>query len=101
MAGLVVTLAVRGRGERSEPVLTGSRLRRETGGAAIRTNLGQRIDHAKMIGAVITNIAVVTYAAIPMAVVLLLVSAWIAWLRFGRYAVQPRTRTGGAVPEPT
>jgi uncharacterized membrane protein YphA (DoxX/SURF4 family) len=55
----------------------------------------------QMIGAVITNIAVGAYTAIPMAVVLMLVAAWIAWLRFGRYAVQPRTRSGGPVPEST
>jgi uncharacterized membrane protein YphA (DoxX/SURF4 family) len=51
----------------------------------------------QMIGAVITNVAVGAYTAIPMAVVLMLVSAWIAWLRFGRYTVQPRTHTGGPV----
>jgi uncharacterized membrane protein YphA (DoxX/SURF4 family) len=52
----------------------------------------------QMIGAIITNIVVGSYAAIPVAVVLLLVSTWIAWLRFGRYAVQPRTQAGGPVP---
>jgi hypothetical protein len=44
-----------------------------------------------MLAATITNIVVGAYSAIPMTVILMLVSAWIAWLRFGRYAVQPRS----------
>jgi hypothetical protein len=44
-----------------------------------------------MLAATITNIVVGAYSAIPMTIILMLVSAWIAWLRFGRYAVQPRS----------
>jgi uncharacterized membrane protein YphA (DoxX/SURF4 family) len=53
----------------------------------------------QMVGAIITNIAVGAYSAIPMAAVLMAVSAWIAWLRFGRYAVEPRSQTGGAAAD--
>jgi uncharacterized membrane protein YphA (DoxX/SURF4 family) len=55
----------------------------------------------QMIGANITNIVVGAYSAIPMPAVLMVVLAWIAWLRFGRYAVQPRSQIGNAAPEAT
>lgn len=53
----------------------------------------------QMVGAIITNIAVGTYSAIPITAVLMVLSAWIAWLRFGRYAVEPRSQTVGAAPD--
>jgi uncharacterized membrane protein YphA (DoxX/SURF4 family) len=49
----------------------------------------------QMLAANIVNIAVGAYSSIPTVIVLMVVSAGIAWLRFGRYAVQPRSRTGG------
>jgi uncharacterized membrane protein YphA (DoxX/SURF4 family) len=55
----------------------------------------------EMIGANITNIAVGAYSAIPMPAVLMVVSAGIAWLRFGRYAVPPRSRAGSLAPNAT
>jgi len=50
----------------------------------------------QMAAATITNIAVGSYSAIPMTVILMLVTAWIAWMRFGPYAVQPRSAGSGA-----
>jgi hypothetical protein len=47
----------------------------------------------EMLAANIANILVGAYSAIPATAVLMLVTAWIAWLRFGRYAVAPRTAT--------
>jgi uncharacterized membrane protein YphA (DoxX/SURF4 family) len=50
----------------------------------------------QMIGAIITNIVVGTFEPIPTAAILMLASAWIAWMRFGRFAVQPRLQVAGA-----
>lgn len=50
-----------------------------------------------MVGAIITNIAIGMAEAIVLPVVLLVLCAGIAWLRFGRYAVAPRA-AGGPVP---
>lgn len=43
-----------------------------------------------MIGATITNVITGQYAMIPMTVVLGLLAAFVAWARFGQYAVHPR-----------
>lgn len=43
-----------------------------------------------MIGATITNIIIGTYAIIPMTVILGVLAAFVAWARFGRYAIHPR-----------
>lgn len=53
-----------------------------------------------MIGATTTNIVIGAYAIVPMTVVLGIVSALVAWARFGRYAVQPRSRSA-VVTTPT
>lgn len=46
-----------------------------------------------MVGATITNLVVGAYAALPMTVVLAVVSALVGWARSDRYPVQPRNRT--------
>jgi len=55
----------------------------------------------QMLGAIIANVATGAYSAIPATAILMLVAAWIAWLRFGRYAVQPRSQAGSPAPEST
>lgn len=47
---------------------------------------------ATMVGATIANVVVGAYSAVPMTVVLGLAAALIAWARFGRCAVEPRSR---------
>jgi hypothetical protein len=55
----------------------------------------------EMFVASIVNIMVGAYSAIPATVVLMVVSAGIAWLRFGRYAVQPRSGAGSGAAATT
>lgn len=43
-----------------------------------------------MIGATITNMITGQYALIPMTVVLGLLAGFVAWARFGEYAIHPR-----------
>lgn len=43
-----------------------------------------------MLGATISNIITGQYAIIPMTVILGLLAGFVAWARFGKYAVHPR-----------
>ncbi|MQA15716.1 MAG: DoxX family membrane protein [Pseudonocardiaceae bacterium] len=52
-----------------------------------------------MVGATIVNIAVGAYSALPMTVVLALVSALVGWARFGRYTIEPRSQTVAAAAD--
>lgn len=55
----------------------------------------------QMAAATVINIVVGEYSSIPTTVVLMLVTAWLAWMRFGRYAVRSRSGIGGAAPAST
>lgn len=50
-----------------------------------------------MVGATIANLVTGAYFAVPMTVGLGLVAALIAWARFGRWAVEPRSQGTAAM----
>ncbi|HCT75033.1 MAG TPA: hypothetical protein DGT23_00265 [Micromonosporaceae bacterium] len=45
----------------------------------------------QMLAASIVNVFTKQYGAIAMTALLLVLTAWIAWARFGRYAIEPRS----------
>jgi uncharacterized membrane protein YphA (DoxX/SURF4 family) len=45
----------------------------------------------QMLAASIVNVFTKQYGSIAMTALLMLVSAWVAWARFGRYPIEPRS----------